>query len=180
MPKCSFCECEIPLPTSGNALETECPRCGRPVELKPEDLMITSVTTGTITLEGIISGKSLKLPINQSLVLGRENYGSEILQDRKFSRKHCLIETNPQAPSICDLGSLNGTFVNGVRITAKTSLKNEDTITIADEAFILKLNIAETPKAQPEVPSNLHVCANCGYQDSKGLPRCPECGFGWN
>lgn len=180
MPKCSFCDCEIPLPTSGNTLETECPRCGRPVELRPENLLQTSSAPATIILAGMISGKILELPINQSLVLGRENYGSDIFQDRKFSRKHCLIETNPQALSICDLGSMNGTFVNGVRIAATTTLKNEDTIMIADETFILKINTPAAPEAQPEAPGFVHVCANCGYQDSEGLPRCPECGFGFS
>lgn len=180
MPKCNFCECDITLPSSGSTLETECPRCGRSVELKPEDLLQSSSASETIILTGLTSGKSLELPINNSLVLGRDNYGSEIFQDRKFSRKHCLIETNLQALSICDLGSMNGTFVNGIRISAKTTLKSDDTIMLADETFILKIKSPAIPELQSEAPGFVHVCANCGYQSSEDLPRCPECGFGFN
>jgi pSer/pThr/pTyr-binding forkhead associated (FHA) protein len=32
------------------------------------------------------------------------------------SRHHCLLEIDPPLVRVCDLGSLNGTFVNGERI----------------------------------------------------------------
>ncbi len=32
------------------------------------------------------------------------------------SRHHCLLEIDPPLVRVCDLGSLNGTFVNGARI----------------------------------------------------------------
>jgi eukaryotic-like serine/threonine-protein kinase len=35
---------------------------------------------------------------------------------RTVSRHHCLLEIAPPEAWVCDLGSLNGTFVNGERI----------------------------------------------------------------
>ncbi len=35
---------------------------------------------------------------------------------RNVSRHHCLIEVAPPDAWVCDLGSLNGTYVNGERI----------------------------------------------------------------
>lgn len=35
---------------------------------------------------------------------------------RTISRHHCLLEIDPPAVRVCDLGSLNGTYVNGAPI----------------------------------------------------------------
>lgn len=35
---------------------------------------------------------------------------------KRVSRRHCELEVNPPAVRIRDLGSLNGTFVNGVSV----------------------------------------------------------------
>ena len=37
------------------------------------------------------------------------------------SRHHCLLEIDPPLVRVCDLGSLNGTFVNGERIGQRDS-----------------------------------------------------------
>ncbi len=47
--------------------------------------------------------------------------------DRFFSRHHCLLEINPPHCLLRDLGSTNGTFVNGRRV-AEASLNNGDQI----------------------------------------------------
>lgn len=181
MLKCSFCECELPPSLLRRTEPGECPHCGRPIELVPQDSPEAENAFAALILVGVASKKTLELPLGQSLILGREGLGSDFFRDRKFSRKHCLLETNPEAITICDLGSLNGTYVNGERISTKTIIKTTDTITIADEAFTLRLSTAAADLSElPESSCPLHVCVNCGYQDTEGLPRCPECGFGWN
>ena len=37
-------------------------------------------------------------------------------EDREVSRHHCLLEFIPPTVRLCDLGSTNGTFVNGERV----------------------------------------------------------------
>jgi pSer/pThr/pTyr-binding forkhead associated (FHA) protein len=39
------------------------------------------------------------------------------LEDKYFSRHHFVIEVNPPKCRLMDLGSRNGTYVNGVRVT---------------------------------------------------------------
>jgi len=67
------------------------------------------------------------------------------------SRHHCVMEINPPHVSICDLGSLNGTFVNderiggrtGARLPGQTSdydhvcleLRNDDVLRVGDISF---------------------------------------------
>jgi len=55
--------------------------------------------------------------------------GSDVvISDSEVSRRHASITWEKGKPIIRDLGSTNGTFVNGVRITAPQALRDGDTI----------------------------------------------------
>jgi len=67
------------------------------------------------------------------------------------SRHHCALDINPPQVSICDLGSLNGTFVNDERVGGRTGermpgqtsdydhvcleLRNDDVLRVGDISF---------------------------------------------
>lgn len=53
-------------------------------------------------------------------VLGRGSESDIVLDDSGVSRRHLKIEVTPQAVIATDLGSTNGTFIEGHRITAAT------------------------------------------------------------
>jgi serine/threonine-protein kinase len=96
--------------------------------------------------------------------------------DRFFSRHHCLLEIAPPQCFLRDLGSTNGTFVNGIRVET-AHLKNGDRIQggetvleveVSTEARTLEEQNA--PGASPRidtVPSVITVqCLNCGIPAS--------------
>src|SRR5207244_1031419 len=56
-----------------------------------------------------------------TLVLGRENAGGLALPDDRVSREHVSIQFDGGKWRIEDLGSRNGTFVDGDRITGSVS-----------------------------------------------------------
>jgi predicted component of type VI protein secretion system len=65
-------------------------------------------------------------------VIGRDPDCQVQLTDEKVSRHHCRIVFDP-ADSTCrimDLGSANGTAVNGVKVEGKPILRDGDTIAI--------------------------------------------------
>ena len=71
-------------------------------------------------------------------VLGRDNTADVILDDPGISRQHTEIRVTSDGPhlvaSIRDLGSTNGTFVNGERITSQ-HLADGDRVTVGRTAL---------------------------------------------
>ncbi|MBI2027073.1 MAG: FHA domain-containing protein [Deltaproteobacteria bacterium] len=67
-------------------------------------------------------------------VLGRDPQCQLVIPKSGISRKHAQIEVTSHATVIRDLGSANGTFVNGVLIQEKI-LRSGDTIAFSDVVF---------------------------------------------
>lgn len=63
------------------------------------------------------------------LTVGRQGCDIE-LDQRKASRRHCKLEKVPEGWKVTDLGSSNGTYVNGQKVTEKV-LRFGDTIRVA-------------------------------------------------
>ncbi len=61
-------------------------------------------------------GRRIAVPVGGSLRIGREPDNSLVLDDNVASRYHAVIEPAGQGFRIRDLGSSNGTFVNGRRV----------------------------------------------------------------
>ena len=79
-----------------------------------------------------LKGEAIKeLPLDKDqMVLGRDKKCDIHLDDRGLSRKHAMLESRGGAIWISDLGSSNGTYVNGEPITSSICLHSGDTISI--------------------------------------------------
>jgi len=74
------------------------------------------------------TGRSFTFDQHDTFMIGRSEDSQFCLpQDRFFSRHHCLIEIAPPQAFLRDLGSTNGTFVNGLRVDT-AHLKSGDRI----------------------------------------------------
>jgi adenylate cyclase len=62
--------------------------------------------------------------------LGRHPSNSIQLLDKIVSKEHCIIEKREQGFYLRDLGSLNGTYVNGERVIGERPLKHGDDIAL--------------------------------------------------
>ena len=79
------------------------------------------------------AGKSpLEFTLTNSLTLGRAKPPCDLAfpEDLEISREHCRFLLEDGAVKIMDLGSKNGTLVNGVPINGKYPLKQDDIIRI--------------------------------------------------
>ena len=91
-----------------------------------------------ITDEG---GVRRKLDFSKSeLTVGRVQGNDIVLSKRNVSKQHARLTLKPDQAVVVDLGSTNGTWVNGRKITSPHPLKKGDKIYIAD--FILTLEPA--------------------------------------
>ncbi len=67
-----------------------------------------------------------------ALTLGRSSGNDVPLQDRTLSRAHARIETHGDEALLVDLGSRNGTSLNGLRLERPTALKPGDRIVLGE------------------------------------------------
>ncbi|MCD6576598.1 MAG: FHA domain-containing protein [Anaerolineaceae bacterium] len=80
--------------------------------------------------DGPLKGGSWK--IEKELIIGRGTDCNIIIPDRQVSRFHAKLEVNDGGQiRIVDLGSKNGTYVNGERINGSAVLVDGDAIKIA-------------------------------------------------
>src|SRR5262249_7367794 len=83
-------------------------------------------------------GPGEEIGIDRELILGRE--GDVALDDPEVQRRHAAVRPVPQGVEVEDLGSRNGTFVNGRRIAGKATIAEGATLRVG--ASELKIEIA--------------------------------------
>src|SRR5215468_1060002 len=85
------------------------------------------------------AGQECVLDEQDTCIVGRSKQaGFAMHEDRLLSREHFRIAISPPICLLEDLGSTNGTKVNGLRV-AKTQLRDGDVITAGDSAFVVQV-----------------------------------------
>lgn len=86
-------------------------------------------------IEGPLAGKEYTFDRHATFIVGRSTQVDFPLpEDRFLSRDHFLIEFNPPICQLKDMGSTNGTKVNGLRVE-QVRLKDGDVISAGKSAF---------------------------------------------
>ncbi|MEN9217084.1 MAG: FHA domain-containing protein, partial [Gloeomargarita sp. HHBFW_bins_162] len=98
----------------------------------------------------------LDLRGRQVLTIGRDPHNDLVINHPTVSRCHARVERKDGSFVLTDLGSTNGTYVNGKQITTPFTLRTGDTIRIG--SHLLVLNIDETLVQTNEV-GNLRLDA---------------------
>ena len=78
--------------------------------------------------------RKVRLPIKASLLIGRGSYNHVVLKDVRISRQHGRIALEEDGCVVYDLGSTNGTYVNGVPINRHV-LKLHDEVSFGSLTF---------------------------------------------
>jgi hypothetical protein len=98
-----------------------------------------------IVASGKSAGRSIAIKRNK-LLIGRAEQCDVRPLSEEVSRRHCAITVGPAEVWVEDLGSRNGTFVNGTKITERTKVVDGDIVRVA--SLELKVSCtAPTPQA---------------------------------
>ena len=96
------------------------------------------------------------LPVaGDRFVIGRTDECQLILEDLQVSRQHCAFNPLPDGRAFLeDLGSMNGTFVNGQRVEAPVLLHGNEQIRVGDVTLVTSLSEPrQSPTSAMAVPS---------------------------
>jgi len=77
----------------------------------------------------------------REFLIGRGNDCDLRLRDPNISRHHCMIRVRPDEVTLFDLGSINGSYVNGARVITQIVLHSGDEIRLGEHHFYLDLGV---------------------------------------
>jgi pSer/pThr/pTyr-binding forkhead associated (FHA) protein len=89
-----------------------------------------------VVTEGPAAGQRFEL--DSEVVLGREGVSATIADDSELSRRHAAVRPAAGGFEVEDLGSRNGTFVNGQKIEGATRLSGGDSIKIGQTVLAIE------------------------------------------
>ncbi len=119
--------------------------------------------------------------MNREWVIGRDsNQCDLVVGDPGVSTRHCLLIQTPQGLLLEDLGSTNGTIVNGVRINSRVRLTQSDHVTLGQNALLplppgVKLPAkAKKPPAMPSSKPAARPSRPAGRVPVRQSPQAPR------
>ena len=89
-----------------------------------------------VVTEGPAAGQRFEL--DSEVVLGREGVSATIADDSELSRRHAVVRPAAGGFEIEDLGSRNGTFVNGQKLEGPMRLSGGESIKIGQTVLTLE------------------------------------------
>jgi DNA-binding winged helix-turn-helix (wHTH) protein len=82
-------------------------------------------------------------------IIGREPTAQLVLDSARVSRRHANVVVDRGCARVEDLGSRNGTSVNGTRIATSVRLADGDEITVGGVALTFRSSV-QTPPTEPD------------------------------
>ena len=105
-----------------------------------------------IVIGGKSAGQEIPVP-GTKFFIGRAEDCQLRPRSPMVSRHHSLIVIEPGAATIRDLGSSNGTYVNGEKIQGTRQLKAGDHVKIGPLEFEIQLTVSVGGKKKPKIHS---------------------------
>lgn len=112
-------------------------------------------------------GQDYQLTQRQTLV-GRSRRCVIVLNSRLASREHCVLERSGAALTLIELGSKNGTWVNGERVARRRQLATGDEIRIGSDHLEVIESVRPVegePRRQVETQRMARSPAEEGFED---------------
>src|SRR5262249_22715890 len=114
------------------------------------------------------------IPLDREpIVVGRHPHCDVRLPSFRVSRRHCCLTEVEGVVAVRDLGSLNGTQINGRRVDSGR-LRPGDTLTLAHLRYRLENGReAESSPAAPQAGSGAETTPPCDPPSTRHSDECP-------
>jgi serine phosphatase RsbU (regulator of sigma subunit)/pSer/pThr/pTyr-binding forkhead associated (FHA) protein len=109
-----------------------------------------------VFLAGPIAGRRYKLGDGE-YVIGRRSDCQIFVPDMRVSRQHARLIRNGDGWTLEDLGSNNGTYINGQRLEVATVLRHDDEIMIANNKIRVEAQDFPSSDKSGDVPSAVTI-----------------------
>ena len=89
---------------------------------------MSSAVAGAITTAIVLQDGTRHILDTERVTIGRQSSCSIVIRDTNVSREHVQLRRRPSGWTVRDIGSTNGTKLNGVRVEGEQMLANGDVI----------------------------------------------------
>jgi FHA domain len=155
----------------GNASEIGALCCTCAVDIAPCDGLIPDHIASAFDPPGkgwLVDGFGGAHAIGARGTIGRNLDGDVVVLASSVSREHAQIALGETGWTVRDLGSRNGTFVGGTRITAEVALPDHAVLRFGDVAMLFLARVACDPPRRPEISTGGPSGGPMRYQFSYG------------
>jgi FHA domain len=121
-----------------------------------------------------IRGRDVNVPEGE-VTVGRSRSATISLQDPSISRIHIRVVAREGRVSLEDLGSVNGTYVNGLRVEGVVEIGDGAQIMLGESELELKVEKAPSPLATRRIDIDEYICPSCRRPYPEGTQTCPSC-----
>jgi sigma-B regulation protein RsbU (phosphoserine phosphatase) len=111
-----------------------------------------------VVLEGSESGKKLELGL-KPIRMGRHPDNDWVLADPCVSGHHCAVSFESGVVKVTDLGSTNGTFINGERITERTTWPDSASLQIGNQVLCLEYRARDEMERSTQLAADIQQAA---------------------
>ena len=108
-------------------------------------------------------------------VLGRSPTCHVTLDDPLVSREHAQLTVRGHRVTVEDLGSRNGTLVNGEKLTGVHELRDGDRVRLGTQELVF-YHLDDSERGTGRATGFMTRCAACGVPYPAEAGTCPNCG----
>lgn len=123
--------------------------------------------------EGAHQGHVLEFQAPRTVVFGRSSQADVQIYDERISRRHCAVRVESDSVRLKDMGSGNGTFINGSKI-GETVLVTGDVVKIGRTEIEVTLLASRAPIAPTMLSAASPMGETAEMRDGRGAARAPS------
>ncbi|WP_345801015.1 DUF3662 and FHA domain-containing protein [Microbacterium sp. AZCO] len=130
----------------------------------------SSTAQGTVSWRGVVDIEGRRHPLVKSrTVIGRGSDADITISDAGTSRKHVEILWDGERAMVRDLGSTNGTLLNGRKV-GEAALTPDSTVTIGRTDIVFRVVAQAAPPTPPKPPLPSDVTRAFDLREGGPLP----------